>query len=41
MKTVKRINIEDKPGYFFTNMTNIDNFDPKLLVIKEFTIFGK
>ena len=39
MKTTKRLNIEDKPGYFFMNMTNIIDFDPKLLVINEFTIF--
>ena len=39
MKTIKRLNIEDKPDYFFTNMTNINNFDPKLILINEFTIF--
>ena len=39
MKTVKRLNIEDKPGYFFMNMTSINDFDPKLLLINEFTIF--
>ena len=39
MKTVKRLNFEDKPGYFFMNMTNINDFDPKLLLINEFTIF--
>ena len=39
MKTVKRLNIEDKPGYFFMNMTNICDLDPKLLLINELTIF--
>ena len=39
MKTVKRLNINDEPGYFFMNMTNINDFDPYLLVINEFTIF--
>ena len=39
MKTVKRLNIKDKPGYFFMNLTNIDDFDPKLILINEFTIF--
>ena len=39
MKIVKRLNIEDKSGYYFMNMTNIKDFDPKLLVTNEFTIF--
>ena len=39
MKTVKRLNIKDKSGYYFMNKTNINDFDPKLLVINEFTIF--
>ena len=39
MKTVKKLNIKDKPGYVFMNMTNINNFDPNILVINEFTIF--
>ena len=39
MKTVKRLNNKDKPGYFFMNMTNINDFDPKLLLIDEFTMF--
>ena len=39
MKTVKKLNIKDKPGYFFMNMTNINDFDPNFLVINEFTIF--
>ena len=39
MKIVKRLNIEDKSGYYFMNMTNIKDFDPKLFVTNEFTIF--
>ena len=39
MKTVKRLNIKDKPGYFFMHMTNINYFNPKLLLINEFTMF--
>ena len=39
MKTVKQLNIQDKPGYFFNDMTNINDFDPKLLVINELTMF--
>ena len=39
MKTVKRLNIKDKPGYFFNDMTSINDFDLKLLLINEFTIF--
>ena len=39
MKTVKKLNIEEKPGYFFMNMTSINDFDLKLLLINEFTIF--
>ena len=39
MKTTKRLNIEDKPGYHLTDMTNINNFNPKLMLINEFTIF--
>ena len=27
MKTIKRINIENRPYYFFNSMTNIKNFD--------------
>ena len=35
MKTTKRLNIEYKPDYFFMNMTNINDFDLKLLLINE------
>ena len=40
MKTTKRLNIEYKPDYFFTNITNIYNFDPKLLSIDEIKTFN-
>ena len=39
MKAVKRLNIKDKPGCFFMNMMSINDFDPKLLLINEFTMF--
>ena len=39
MKTVKSLNIQDKPGYFFTNMTSTNDFDPGLLLIDDFSIF--
>ena len=35
MKTIKKLNIEDKPEYFVTNMTNINDFDPNLSLINE------
>ena len=35
MKTIRQINIENRQGYFFNDMTNIDGFDPKLLNIDE------
>ena len=39
MKTIKKLNIEDKPEHFFTNMTNINDFDSKLLLINEIKTF--
>ena len=39
MKTVKKLNIKGKPDYFFTNMINVNDFDPNFLVINEFRIF--
>ena len=33
MKTIKRLNIENKPDYIFTYMTNINDFDPKLILL--------
>ena len=40
METTKRLNIENKPGYYFMNMTNINDFDPKLLLINDITTFS-
>ena len=40
MKTTKRLNIENEPDYYFMNMTNINDFDPKLLLIYEITTFS-
>ena len=39
MKTVKSLNIQDKPGYFFMNMTSINDCDSELLSIDDFSIF--
>ena len=39
MITTRGLNTEDKPGYFFMNMTNINDIDLELLLINEFTIF--
>ena len=40
MKTTKRLNIEYKPDYYFMNITNINDFDPKLLLINDITTFS-
>ena len=40
MKARKGLNIENKPGYFFTDKTNINNFDPNLLIINEIAVFN-
>ena len=29
MKIIKRLNIKDWSGYFFTEMVNINDFDPE------------
>ena len=39
MKAVTRLDIQDKPGYFIMNMTNINNFDPELLTMDDFAVF--
>ena len=39
MKKIRRLNIQEKPGYFFSSMTNINNFHPELLGIDDFTVF--
>ena len=40
MKTTKRLKTEYKPDYFFTDMTNINDLDPRLLLINEITTFN-
>ena len=35
MKTIRQINIENRPGYFFNEMTNINDFEPSLFNIGE------
>ena len=35
MKTIRQINIKNIQGYFFNDMTNINDFDPSLLSIDE------
>ena len=40
MKTTKRLNIEEKRGYYFSSMTNINDFDPNLLIINEIAVFN-
>ena len=40
MKTPKGLNIKDKSGYCFTDMTNINDFDPDLLIINEIAVFS-
>ena len=39
-KRLKKINIANKTDYFFTDVTNINDFDPKLLLINEITAFN-
>ena len=39
MKTIKKLNIKDKPEYIFMNMTNINDFDPGLLLINKIKTF--
>ena len=36
MKTIKRLNIKDWCGYFFVNMTNINDFDIRFLFVNDF-----
>ena len=35
MKTIRQIKIENRQGYFFNDVTNINDFDPRLLNIDE------
>ena len=39
MKTIRSLNIRDKPSYYFVNVTNINDFDSEVLSIDDFTIF--
>ena len=36
MKTIRELNIKDWSDYIFTNMTNINDFDPEFLLINDF-----
>ena len=36
MKTIRELNIKDWSGYIFTNMTNINDFDPEFLLVNDF-----
>ena len=40
MKTIRRINIQDKPSYFFTSVISINDFNPELLGIYDFAKFN-
>ena len=40
MKVVRQINIENKPGYFFYDMTNINDIDLSLLNIDKISFKG-
>ena len=40
MKSTKRLNIEDKCGYYFMNIANINDFDFDLLIIGEIAAFS-
>ena len=40
MKTTRRLNIEIKSIYYFMNMTNVNDFNPNLLLINEITTFN-
>ena len=36
MKTVRELNIKNWSGYFFSNMTNINDFDLEFLLVNDF-----
>ena len=38
MKTIKELNIKDWSGYFFKNMTNINDVDPESFIVMTFKI---
>ena len=35
-KTIRKLNIKNWSGYFFTSMTNINDFDPEFLLVNDF-----
>ena len=39
MKTIRELNIKDWSGYFFNNMTNINDIDSEFLRINDFKDF--
>ena len=38
MKVIRQLNIKDKGGHFFTDMINVNNFDPSLLHVNKTTV---
>ena len=40
MKTLRKVNIKNCPGYFYNSMTNIKNLDTNLLGINHMTFTG-
>ena len=40
MKTSRALNIEKTSGYYFMNMTNVNDFNPNLLIINEIAVFN-
>ena len=40
MKAMKRLNIEEQCGYYFMDMTDINDFDPNFLMINEIAVFN-
>ena len=36
MKKIRELNIKDWSGYIFTNMTNINDFDPEFALLNDF-----
>ena len=40
MKSTIKLNIEEKRGYYFNNMTNINDFDLNLLILNEIVTFS-
>ena len=36
MKTIRELNIKNWSCYFFSGMTNINDFDPEFLLVNDF-----